>query len=83
MQYLGKISAPKESVDICRECEKRLEKFIKDYETLRRGEMIHKQFYNLYGRSMENNVFFRKGNGIGYNDNNNNNADYNPNNNML
>jgi len=28
--------------------------------------MLHKQFYNVYGRSLENNVFFKKENGAVY-----------------
>jgi hypothetical protein len=33
---------------------------MKDFQALKNGTMLHKQFYNMYGRSNENNVFFKK-----------------------
>jgi len=33
---------------------------IKDYSSLNQGTMIHKQFYNIYGKDTHQNLFFKK-----------------------
>lgn len=50
LSYLRKIQAPRESLEACQSCVQRLQKFMKDYNNLKEGMMIHKQFYNIYGK---------------------------------
>lgn len=50
LSYLRKIQAPvsaREQVEVCSE---KLNKLLKDYESMKNGTMIYKQFYNIFGK---------------------------------
>jgi hypothetical protein len=65
MAYLNKIQAPEDARGQIHACSDKLQALLKDYEKLKNGTMIYKQFFNIYGKEFgyqgNNNQFQRGG----------------------